>query len=668
MRFPRKRGSTSVMIRVFIPDNSVTTGAGLSTLTSGSTNLTIAYIRELDGSSTTYTGANIEAQTTVGTYQAPSTSSKIRFKPVDTTSFPGVYELQFHDSATAFGTGDTSQHIVINIYEATTTALHIGPNMVLIPLVPWDYQDGVRMGLTALPNAAAAATGGVPVIGTGSNNFKSDSSANVTFANTSIATVTTVTNQLTAAAIATGVWQDTTAGDFTVASSIGKSLYTTGNAPGAASGLALVGSNMGTVSSVSGSVNSVTTGVTVTTNNDKTGYSLSVAPPTAAQNATAVWQDTTAGDFTVASSIGKSLYTTGNAPGAASGLALVGSNMGSVSSVSGTVTVGTNNDKTGYSLTQTFPANFSALGISAAGKINEVVLTDTLTTYTGDTPQTGDAYARIGVAGVGLTNLGDTRIANLDAAVSTRTKPADTQAAVTTVTNLTNAPTNGDFTAVMKTSLNNAAPSLGATAPAGWINAAAVAASALNGKGDWASQTSVTNTPGLVWDVAIAGHLTAGTTGKTLSDAGASGDPWSVQLPGAYAAHSAGEIVAKLDITPPGLPVTAVPGPPADVALCRVYGYIETLNNKPAVNLELKFELIGLPARTDRLISGNTFYGKTDSLGRVSDGANAFIDLQRNDNITPAGTKYKFTCLELGIENTELTLTTNSFDLSTIVP
>jgi hypothetical protein len=73
-------------------------------------------------------------------------------------------------------------------------------------------------------------------------------------------TVTTVTNQLTAAQIATGVWQDTTAGDFTVASSIGKSLYTTGNAPGAASGLALVGSNMGTVSSVTGSVASIAVG------------------------------------------------------------------------------------------------------------------------------------------------------------------------------------------------------------------------------------------------------------------------------------------------------------------------------------------------------------------------------------------------------------------------
>ena len=43
-------------------------------------------------------------------------------------------------------------------------------------------------------------------------------------------------------------------------------------------------------------------------------------------------------------------------------------------------------------------------------------------TSTGGTtvPQTGDSFARIGAAGAGLTALGDTRVANLDAAVSSR--------------------------------------------------------------------------------------------------------------------------------------------------------------------------------------------------------------------------------------------------------
>jgi hypothetical protein len=49
---------------------------------------------------------------------------------------------------------------------------------------------------------------------------------------------------------------------------------------------------------VAGSVASVTAGVTVTTNNDKTGYSLSVTPPTAAQISTQVWSEALPGTFT----------------------------------------------------------------------------------------------------------------------------------------------------------------------------------------------------------------------------------------------------------------------------------------------------------------------------------------------------------------------------------
>lgn len=50
----------------------------------------------------------------------------------------------------------------------------------------------------------------------------------------------------------------------------------------------------GAVGSVSGAVGSVTAGVTVTTNNDKTGYTLTVTPPTAATISTTVWDELTA--------------------------------------------------------------------------------------------------------------------------------------------------------------------------------------------------------------------------------------------------------------------------------------------------------------------------------------------------------------------------------------
>lgn len=133
--------------------------------------------------------------------------------------------------------------------------------------------------------------------------------------------------------------------------------------------------------------------------------------------------------------------------------------------------------------------------------------------------------------------------------------------------------------------------------PANWLTAAGIAASALNGKGDWnvgktgysltagtglGNQTaditgnlsgsvgSVTGAVGSVttavtlpsipagwitaagiaadaidaiWDEQISGHLAAGSTGNALNAAGSSGDPWSTSLPGAYGSGTAGKII-----------------------------------------------------------------------------------------------------------------------------
>jgi hypothetical protein len=100
-----------------------------------------------------------------------------------------------------------------------------------------------------------------------------------------------------------------------------------------------------------------------------------------------------------------------------------------VYSVSQGVTVTTNNDKTGYSLTQTFPTNFSALSITNNGVVDAnwarvlgTTLTEgaagrlkaAITTFfdvaapvltTASVNQTGDNFARIGATGSGLTSL-----------------------------------------------------------------------------------------------------------------------------------------------------------------------------------------------------------------------------------------------------------------------
>lgn len=198
--------------------------------------------------------------------------------------------------------------------------------------------------------------------------------------------------------------------------------------------------------------------------------------------------------------------------------------------------------------------NLSATTVSAVG---------TLTTYTGNTPQTGDSFARIGAtgsgltslatqasvntvdgivdailidtaeigaAGAGLTALGDARIANLDAAVSTRmatyAQPAGFLAATFpsgTIANTTNI-TAGTLTTV--TNLTNLP-----TIPANWLTATGMDATA---GAEIADQ---------VWDELIAGHLGAGSTGAALNAAGSAGDPWTTPLPGAYGAGTAGFII-----------------------------------------------------------------------------------------------------------------------------
>lgn len=149
-----------------------------------------------------------------------------------------------------------------------------------------------------------------------------------------------------------------------------------------------------------------------------------------------------------------------NAATPASVTGAVGSVTGAVGSVTAGVTVTTNNDKTGYGLSAAaVQAIWDALtsALTTTGSIGKKLadwVVGTISTYTGNTPQTGDAYARIGAAGAGLTAIGDTRMGNLDATVSSRLAPAGTLA---TVTNLTNAPTSGDLTATMKSSVTTAA-------------------------------------------------------------------------------------------------------------------------------------------------------------------------------------------------------------------
>lgn len=150
-----RRGQGSIILRVKILDSAATTGAGKTGLTNSSAGLIISTIADNEATATAYTQAasNIETITTLGTYAAP-TASKCRFKEVDATNHKGIYEIQIADARFAVG---NAKSLLISISGASGAA----ETDVVIPLRSLDPYDAVRAGLSALPNAAANAAGGL---------------------------------------------------------------------------------------------------------------------------------------------------------------------------------------------------------------------------------------------------------------------------------------------------------------------------------------------------------------------------------------------------------------------------------------------------------------------------------------------------------------------------
>ena len=97
-----------------------------------------------------------------------------------------------------------------------------------------------------------------------------------------------------------------------------------------------------------------------------------------------------------------------------------------------------------------------------------------------------------------------------------------TAGTITTVTNLTNAPTAGDLTATMKTSITAAVPTVAGIADGVWDEAIAGHV----GAGSTGNALSTASSGGVdpavladaIWDEALSGHATAGTAGKKLTD------------------------------------------------------------------------------------------------------------------------------------------------------
>lgn len=171
MKLQIVKAKTSKSIDVFIRDTSVTTGAGLTGLVYNSGSLTAYYHRP---------GAAATAITLATLGSATAAWSSGGFIAVDGTNMPGLYRLDLPDAVLATGVDE----VVVMLKGAT----NMEPVVLEIQLVSFDPNNAVRLGLTALPNAAAEAAGGLFTRGTGAGQINQDANGRI---DTNLAAIST---------------------------------------------------------------------------------------------------------------------------------------------------------------------------------------------------------------------------------------------------------------------------------------------------------------------------------------------------------------------------------------------------------------------------------------------------------------------------------------------
>jgi len=264
MKLIYKKGSTDVTVLVFIQDSTSTTGAGKTGLLYSSSGLVCYYARP----GVAAAALALATQTVTGAHTDGG------FVEVNATNMPGVYRLDLSDAILASGVNSA----VVMLKGATGMA----PLTLEIQLIDVDLLNTTSLGLTNLDTsvssraAASTALSNATWTDTKAGYLDAAVSSRSTYAGGAVASVT---------------------GD--VGGNVVGSVASVTGAVGSVTGN--VGGNVvGSVASVTGAVGSVTAGVTVTTNNDKTGYALSAA------GVQAIWDALTSA-FTTVGSIGKKL-------------------------------------------------------------------------------------------------------------------------------------------------------------------------------------------------------------------------------------------------------------------------------------------------------------------------------------------------------------------------
>ena len=348
---------TSLIRQVEVLDTSATDGSGLTG--KAHTDFTAKYC--VDGG--TLISLTTETITTLGTYQAPTSSAHIRIKELNSADpTKGMYEVHFHNDQLTSG---TRLWLYMSVTGGKVQRLEV------------DLQDVKSVNVTQFGGTNGTFSGGRPEVNT--THLAGTAYASADLSSTMKASVNAEVDQAIAdAALAT-------------ASELAKVPKSDGTVAFNATAVAGMQSGLATASALATAQSDLdiltgTDGVTLAT------AQPNYTPATSAQ-ATAIEADT------------QDLQTQIGTAGA--GLTALGdTRLGNLDAA-----VSTRLASASYTAPLDAAGTRTAVGLSSAN----------LDTQLGNiVADTQDLQTQIGTAGAGLTALGDTRLGNLDAAVSTR--------------------------------------------------------------------------------------------------------------------------------------------------------------------------------------------------------------------------------------------------------
>lgn len=182
-----KLGVTDRTVLVFIPDPASTDGSGKTGLNAAA--LTVSYTRVETDNDVVVTDATSSLSDLSALTDAHADWG---LKEVSSTLAPGLYRLDIADAVFAAGAWSAVVYVMI-----TSSAAAASPMEFI--LVAFDPLDAIRLGLSALPNAAADAAGGLVISDAGGldiDDLKADINTIDDFLDTEIAAIKAKTDNL----------------------------------------------------------------------------------------------------------------------------------------------------------------------------------------------------------------------------------------------------------------------------------------------------------------------------------------------------------------------------------------------------------------------------------------------------------------------------------------